>query len=187
MGNLNFQDEQDESQQKNQPDPEPQKVAKNMDAYIDDPTSNSKVLWVAIIVVLIAGVGGALYMLNRAGYLKFLSKHKTAVTTMTAPAPSAPSPMAAAKPMQPAKSSASQQGSFALQVSAFRTQNQADRYISTLKKKGIEAWVLTGEGTTGHKWYRVCTGNFDTKLRAIAAVENMKKKVGTDVWVVPAQ
>ncbi len=187
MGNLNFQDEQDESQQKNQPDPEPQKSVRDQDAYIDDPTSNSRVLWIAIIVVLIAGIGGALYMLNRAGYLKFQTKHKPAVTTMTAPAPSAPSRMAEAKPAQPAKSPAGQQGSFALQVSAFRTQSQADMYISALKKKGIDAWVLTGEGAAGHKWYRVCTGNFDTKLRAIAAVENMKKEVGTDVWVVPAQ
>ncbi len=187
MGNLNFQDEPDESQQKNQPDSGPQKSVRELDAYIDDPTSNSRVLWIAIIVVLVAGLGGALYMLNRAGYLKFLTKHKPAVTTMTAPAPSAPSRMAAAMPAQPAKSPATQQGSYALQVSAFKTQNQADRYVSVLKKEGIDARILTGEGTAGHKWYRVCTGNFDTKLRAIAAVENMKKKVGTDVWVVPAQ
>ncbi len=188
MGNLNFQDPDSENPQQNEPDPSPRKSGREDDAYIDDPTSNSKLLWIAIIVIVVAGIGGALYMLNRSGHLNFLKKSRTAVTTtMTTPAPSAPAPVEKTTPAKAAKTVAKQPGSFALQVSAFKTKAQADRYVAALKKKGIDAWVVTGEGAPETKWYRVCTGSFDTKLRAIAAVQNMKKKVGTDVWVVPAQ
>jgi cell division protein FtsN len=188
MGNLNFQDEQNENPQQNQPDPAAHKATKEEDAYIDDPTSNSRILWIAIIVVAIAGIGGALYMLNNAGYLKFLSKHKTAVTTIaTSPAPSEMTAVSKPTSTQPAKAMAKQSGTFALQLSAFRTQGQADRCVATLKKKGVDAWVASTETATDKKWYRVCTGSYETKLKAIAAVETMKKKVGTDVWVVPAQ
>ncbi len=189
MGNLNFQDEPNENPQQNQPDPGSHKSSRDDDAYIDDPTSNSRLLWIVIIVILVAGIGGGLYMLNRAGYLKFPIKHKVAVTKLTAPPPSAPAPVAKTQPAKPAVSVsvAKQTGAFALQVSAFKIRGQADRYVAALKKKGIDARIFTSEGSNGSQWYRVCAGSFDTKLRAIAAVENMKKKVGTDVWVVPAQ
>ncbi|MCL5021576.1 MAG: SPOR domain-containing protein [Bacteroidetes bacterium] len=189
MGNLNFQDDQDENPQENQPDPSEQKETKIEEGFIDDPTrGSSKLLWAVIIVVVIAGIGGALYMMNRAGYLKFPIKKRPAITTTTAPAPSAVSPAPKERVTSTAtKPPVGQQGSFALQVSAFRTRQQADRFVASLRKKGIEAGVFVSEGARGGKWFRVCTGSFDTKLKAIAAVENMKKKVGTDVWVVPAQ
>lgn len=196
MGNLNFQDDQDQDPQQNQPEPSGQKEPQIEDGYIDDPTrGSSKLLWTVVIVVLIAGIGGALYMMNRAGYLKFPLKKKTAITTTTAPRPPAATPAPEKRVTPPekrvtptaAKPVAGQQGSFALQVSAFKTRQQADRFVGSLRKKGIEASVLVSEGPRGGKWFRVCTGSFDTKLKAIAAIENMKKQVGTDVWVVPAQ
>ncbi len=229
MGNLNFQDDPDENREKDQnpnqnqnqdsnqgpdqdanqdqnlnfdqPDLPEQDEPRIDEGFIDDPTAgSSKVLWIAIIVVVLAGIGGALYMLNRSGYLKLPlpGKKKPAVTTTTTrttpPPPVASAP--AAKHQKPApvakkpvaqRPAAKQTGNFSLQVSAFKTRAQADRYISSLRKKGVEGRVIVGQGAKGEKWYRVVSGNYGTRLKAIAEVHSMKKKVGTDVWVVPAQ
>lgn len=195
MGNLNFQEGENENPEQdpnqNQGPNQPEENEGNLradDGYIDDPTSgSSKFLWIAIVVVLIAGIGGALYMLNRAGYLKFLNKKKPAITTITTPAPAAPAPTAVPrKTTSSVKPMARPQGSFALQVAAFRNRQQADRFVSSLRKKGVDSYVAESVAG-GERWYRVCSGSFDTKLKAIAAIHTMKQKVGTDVWVVPAQ
>ncbi len=195
MGNLNFQEGQNENPEQdpnqNQGPNQPEENERNLRAdegYIDDPTSgSSKFLWIAIVVVLIAGIGGALYMLNRAGYLKFLNKKKPVITTITTPAPAATAPATVTSMMKAAaKPTPAPQGSFALQVAAFTNRQQANRFVSSMSKKGIDSYVAESLAG-GKRWYRVCTGSFDTKLKAIAAIHNMKQKVGTDVWVVPAQ
>lgn len=201
MGNLNFQDdpnenpEKDQNQDQNQNQDQSQEQPDLSDlndpradeGFIDDPTSgSSKLLWIAIIVVVVAGIGGALYLFHRSGYLKFPGKKQSPVTTMTAPAPVAKAPVEAKRATPVAKPTPKGSGNFALQVSAFRTRRQAGRYVSMLNKQGIQARIVeTDIGTA--KWFRVCTGSFNTKLKAIAAIQGMKKKVGTDVWVVPAQ
>ncbi|MCL5020757.1 MAG: SPOR domain-containing protein [Bacteroidetes bacterium] len=191
MGNLNFQDDPNENPEQNQPDPSEHREPGNEEAFIEDPTvGSSKFLWIAIIVVLIAGGGGAVYMLNRAGYLKFPGKKSQPVTTMTTPTPASSetaAPTASNAGVSPARSGIAGQGAYSLQISAFRTRQQANRYVASLQKKGIDARVMVSEGPKGGSWYRVCTGSFDTKLKAIAAIQNMKKRVGTDVWVVPAE
>ncbi len=185
MGNLNFQADQNEKLQQHEPDSSAQDSPKVDDEFADDATDNSKFLWIAIVVVVIAGVGVVLYLLNRGGYLNG-SKSKAPVTAITETAPSAPTPVTESKVTPPTAAPETQQ-TFALQVSAFRTQREAERFVSQLKKKGIEAKIAVGRGSDERKWFRVYTGSFDTRLKAIAAIENMKKKVGTDVWVVPAQ
>lgn len=224
MGNLNFQDDQDENQEKNQnanqnedqnqdehqdafhdltgPDPfGPNEPRVDDDEYIEDPTAgSSKILWIAIIVVLIAGIGGALFMLHRSGYLKFPGKKRPVVTTttrVTTPPPSAP--VQSAKPAKqqrptpapvrhPARrTTVARGGSFALQVSAFRTRAKADEFIASLRRKGVEGRVIVSSGAGGGRWFRVITGSYGTRLKAIAQVHSMKKRVGTDVWVVPAR
>ncbi len=192
MGNLNFQDEQsDKPQQK----PQNQSAQENPDEpkveniFVDEPNKGSTFLWVAIVVILIAGIGGGFYLLNRYGYLK-LGQRKPAETTMSATAPVNTPAAEASKvtpPASPSKEFSKSSGKFAIQVSAFRTQHAADRYAGKLKKKGLDAYVLAGEVPKEGKWFKVCVGSYDTKLRAIAATEEMKRKVGTDVWVVPAQ
>ena len=184
---MNFQDQPagEKPQQK------PQQPAPNFDdpqvddIFIDSPSSGTKFLWIALVVVLVAGLGGGLYLLNKHGYLKFFHKKPT-ITVMTQSAPVAPPPVA--KTVTPAPlSKAPETGSFAIQVSAFKTKPMADNYVSKLKKKGIDAFVFAGTVPNEGTWFKVCVGSFDTKLRAIAATEEMKKKVGTDVWVVPVQ
>ncbi len=187
MGNLNFQDGSNENPQGNQPEPSSENDSKLDDVLIDDPMSNSKTVWIAVVVVLIAVIGGALYMLNRAGYLKFSGKQKSAITTLASPPPSAQPVAESPKATEPAKATNIAADKFALQVSAFRSKTEADKFVAKLGKKGISARVVHSTSGADRKWYRVYSGSFDTKLKAIAAIEDMKKKVGTDVWVVPAQ
>ena len=195
MGSLNFQDEQDQNPQSNQSiDSASSEEPKVQDIFVDAPTSGSKFLWVAIIVVIIAGAGGGLYLLNQYGYLKF-NESKPAQPSAVSQNAAATQPSAAVSPSEsvskteappPAPSTKAPQ-KFALQVSAFRTKPLADEYAAKLKMRGIEASVFAGAVPHEGKWFKVCVGSFDTKLRAIAAIEGMKERVGTDVWVVSAQ
>lgn len=194
MGSLNFQDEQDQKPQSKQPSTsENLEVPKVEDIFVDAPTSGSKFLWIAIIVIVIAGAGGGLYLLNQYGYLKF-GENKPAQysgvsqgeTNQPAPA-AAPAESPSKVEVTPPAPSAKVPQKFALQVSAFRTKPVADEYAAKLKKKGIDANVFAGVVPHEGKWFKVYVGSFDTKLRAIAAIEEMKKKVRTDVWVVSAE
>ncbi len=156
------------------------------DIFIDSPSSGAKFLWIALVVVVLAGVGGGLYLLNKYGYLSFLHKKPAAVTVVNTPIPAptkTPTPAATSTPTTVKATP----GSFAIQLSAFKTRPMADKYVSKLKQKGIDAYVFAGDVPNEGTWFKVCVGTYDTKLRAIAATEEMKKKVGTDVWVVPVQ
>ena len=181
MGNLNFQDEETP---KTQPSGQStQRIhatddPKLDDIFVDEPTTGTKFLWAAIIVIVIAGVAGGLYLLNKAGYLDFGNKQQTsAVSNQSTPPPGNAPP--ANVPVQPT-------GKFTLQIAAFKTKPLADDFVARMKKRGIDAYVASGNKAETEKWFRVYTGAFDNKLLAIAATEEMKKKVGTDVWVVPA-
>lgn len=186
---MNFQDQPaGEKPQKKPPAPnfnDPQ--VDNI--FIDSPGSGMKVLWIALVVIVIAGAGGGLYLLNKHGYLKFLHK-KPAVTLVTATAPpvaakttpTPPPPVVAA----PAKTKPSA-GSFAIQVSAFKSKPLADKYATDLKQQGIDAFVFAGEVPNNGTWFKVCVGPYETRHGAIAAVGEMKKKVTTDAWVVQVQ
>ncbi len=188
MGNLNFQDEKSEQGQQAKPsesNPEEERVE---DIFVDEPTSGTKILWVAIAVVVIAGIAGAFYFLNSRGYLKFGKKATVTEATQSAPAAmQAADTSEAAEGGSGAAGGSATTGKYSLQVSAFRTRAQADRYIAQLSKKGIEAYAVVGSDRNGRQWFRVCVGSFPNRIQAIAAIEGMKKRVGTDVWVVPAQ
>ena len=192
MGNLNFQDEQNKKPQQKEPNPPIQENSdepKVEDIFVDEPNKGSKLLWVAVVVIVIAGIGGGFYLLNQYGYLK-LGQNKPATATVSTTVPVNSTVAEANKvtpPASTAKESSKWSGKFAIQVSAFRTKHAADRYVVKLKKNGLDAYVLAGEVPSEGKWFKVCVGSYDTKLRALAATEEMKKKVGTDVWVVPAQ
>jgi len=154
------------------------------DIFIDSPSAGAKILWIVLVVVVLAGIGGGVYLLNKYGYLNFLRK-KPAVAVVTTPAPAAPSNAPAATAVS--ASPKATPGSFAIQVSAFKVKPKADKYAMQLKQKGIDAYVFAGDVPNEGTWFKVCVGSYDTKLRAIAATKEMKKKVGTDVWVVPVQ
>lgn len=184
MGNLNFQDEENaKSQQPNQSasnSDDPRDDPKLEDIFVDENTSGVKFLWAAVIVIVIAGLAGGVYLLNKHGYLHFSQKqHASETVNESAPPPPAPS----------SRESASIQsaGKFTLQIAAFKEKRLADDFAARMKKKGIDTYVSSENEPSNEKWFKVCTGSFDTKLLAIAATQGMKKKVGTDVWVVPTQ
>lgn len=188
MGNLNFQDEKPDEEKPTSPSENEQEEETAHDIFVDEPTSGTKILWIAIAVVVIAGIGGAFYFLSRHGYLDF--GKKAAVTEVaqhsasTAAAADTGAQMtAAAKPQQTAATTRK----YSLQVAAFRTRAQADRFVTRLKGKGIDAYSFAGKVRNDGQWFKVCVGTYPNRIQAIAAVESMKKKVGTDVWVVPAQ
>jgi septal ring-binding cell division protein DamX len=182
MGNLNFQDEHEVKPQQTTP-PAPHSDDHKIEDIFGDESSSFKYLWLVIVIVIMAGIGGGLYLLNKYGYLNLGHKSQSTSVTSETTSTSAPANLTQA----PIKSSPVSTGKFALQLSAFRTKELADNYVLKLKRKGIDAYVFSSEAGSGKRWFKVLVGSFDTKLRAIAAIENMKKKVGTDVWVVPAQ
>ena len=49
---------------------------KSEDIIVDEATAGTKFLWIALVVIVIAGIGGGLYLLNKYGYLNFSSKHQ---------------------------------------------------------------------------------------------------------------
>lgn len=187
MSPLNFQDEHTEVPKQERPaqvGPRPvEKIdSRPSDLFDDDSGLSSKFLWVAVVVVLVAAIGGGLYLLNRGGYLK-IGGHKTP-TTAVSPAPTESSVQPSATS---ATTSSSVKGSYALQVAAFRERTLADKFVQQLGKKDIDSHVVAGSVAGRGTWFKVYTGSFDTRIKAIAAIEGMKKKVGTDVWVVPAE
>ena len=178
MGNLNFQDEENPKPQLPTHSGRASDEPRVDDIFVDAPTTGTKFLWAAIIVIVIAGVAGGLYFLNKYGYLDFGNKQQTTTVNESAPVSNKKSLTNAS--VRPS-------GKFTLQIAAFRTRPIADDFIARLKRKGIDARVSYENGPNNEKWYKVYTGSFDTKLLAIAATEEMKKKVGTDVWVVQGQ
>jgi hypothetical protein len=181
---MNFQDQPSGEKPQKQPAPNFNDPRVD-DIFVDSPSSGTKFLWIALVVVVLAGIGGGLYLLNKYGYLNFL-RRKPAVSVVRerAPAPAVSNP-ATSSPA--ATSSKATPGTFAIQVSAFKAKSLADKYATKLKRSGIDAFVFAEEVPNEGTWYKVCVGSYDTKLRAIAATEEMKRKVGTDAWVIPVQ
>lgn len=185
MATMNFQDEDDPKSQQPDSSSRDKNEPQMEDIFAHESAVGSKFLWVAIVVIVIAVIGGGLYFLNKHGYLNFASKHHTPPVVVMQSAPVPPPTSSVPPPGNvPTKLSS---GKYALQVSAFKTKLSADNYAAKLKGKGIDAYVFQGNSGNDGKWFKVCVGSFDAKIRAIAAIENVKEKVGTDVWVVPAQ
>ena len=185
MGNLNFQDDPNQKPPQKQPDPVPHHLEDSQvdDIFVDGQGAGSKILLIAVAVIVIAGIGGGLYLLNKKGYLKFGHKAPVVAVQPAAAPPAAPvnrQPVANAQP-------AREPGKFSVQVSAFKTESQANRAVQNLKQKGLDAYMFASDVPNEGKWFKVCVGTYDTKLKALAETARMKEKVGTDVWVVAVQ
>ncbi len=187
MGNLNFQDEDSDQEHQTSPSQNRKNEEKVEDIFVDEPTTGTKILWIALAVVVIAALAGIFYMLNSHGYLKFGKKAAVTQTTQSVPSAPATRDTTESSPMVSGSQGAATGGGYSLQVSAFRTRAQADRYVAQLKRQGIDGYIILGEGNEGGRWYRVCVGSYPNRIQAIAAIEGMRKRVRTDVWVVPAQ
>jgi DedD protein len=72
-------------------------------------------------------------------------------------------------------------GGWQLQVSSFRTQGEADAFVSQLRARGHKAHVQRAEIPGRGTWYRVKIGPFTTQLEAAkyrAAFEAKEKMPG---------
>ncbi len=187
MPPLNFQDEHTEVPKQEPPVPEEPAVVEHRVEKVDDLFEgesflSSRYLWIAIAVVVVAAIGGGLYLLNKNGLLR-IGGHKTPVTSIS----STPANVSAQAPPPSNAKPAPTTGEFALQVAAFRQRVLAEKFVRMLGEKGLVSHVVPERVAGRGEWYKVYTGSFDTRIKAIAAIEGMKKKVGTDVWVVPAE
>jgi len=186
---MNFQDQPSEEKSQQKQSPTKFDDPKVDDIFLDSQSGGAKILWIILGVVLLAGLAGGLYLLNKYGYMNFLHRKPKVTVVAQAPSPTIPNTAKSSKLRTPVSSAPTNVGSdrFALQVSAFKNKPMADQYVAKLKSKGIDAYILAGEVPNEGTWFKVCVGSYDSKLRAIAATSDLKQKVGTDVWVVPAQ
>jgi cell division septation protein DedD len=190
MGNLNFQDEENSevgSQGRDSSD------AGGGQIPTKAPPDNSKLLWFALLVVLIAIIAGGVYFLNKKGLLNPAKKSSTAGSVVEAPAPQQSSPPFSSgasriesTEVQKREKSVSTVQRFAVQISSFKSESVAKKYLGEIKSKGIKGYVVRSKlGKT--TWYRVWVGPFENEAKAILASSELRKKVGTNVWVIPAE
>lgn len=108
---------------------------------------------------LIAGLGviAALFLINTVGYL----------TPSPVPEPQPVEPPAAMRPPPPMP--------YTLQVAAYLKPEHAERYLESLRKQAIEAYVIKAHGNE-KIWYQVRIAHFPDKATARAYGSGLKEK-----------
>ncbi|MBD3220815.1 hypothetical protein GF314_06195 [bacterium] len=71
-----------------------------------------------------------------------------------------------------------ERGPWALQLGAYGTEENADRFIRTLADRGIEAHARTANTSSGEIIYRVWVGWFDSRDQAEAYARQEKPRLG---------
>lgn len=79
----------------------------------------------------------------------------------------------------------SENGNFAIQVEAWRSESTAQQHAEEWVEKGYDqAYVVTyGNEDTGNIWYRVRIGQFDTREMAERLQERLQEEHDADSWV----
>ena len=72
---------------------------------------------------------------------------------------------------------------FALQLSAFQDQGEAEAFLATVKKAGYAAYVVSAEVEGKGTFYRVRLGNYVTYDEAVAAKAEFERKVPKIAYV----
>jgi DedD protein len=91
---------------------------------------------------------------------------------------------AQASPSQP-MAPAGHEGAYQLQVSSFRTQQEADGFASQLRERGHKAYVVEAKVPGRGTWYRVRVGPFGTQAAASAYRSTFEAKEHVVPFVVP--
>ena len=89
-----------------------------------------------------------------------------------------PQPLVAAPPPEPAKIEAPAPAASTgvnFQVSALKKQNDAEKMVADLKKKGFRAFILTPAPNDRAPFYRVQVGPFPDPVEAEAAKQKLEK------------
>ncbi|RKI01779.1 SPOR domain-containing protein [Corallococcus sp. AB038B] len=91
---------------------------------------------------------------------------------------------AQALPAEPPRpSEAVKGGAFTLQLSAFQSRQDADRFAARLRDKGYAPYILTAEVPGKGTWYRVRMGSFASKEAAGRYLTDFKRETQLDAYV----
>jgi len=104
------------------------------------------------------------------------------VPTRTAPQASAGLKEAIARATQ-RPTEAAPGGAFTLQLSAFQTREEADRFAGRLRDRGYAPYIVTAEVPNKGTWYRVRMGSFPTKDAATRYLADFKRETQLDAFV----
>jgi cell division septation protein DedD len=76
-------------------------------------------------------------------------------------------------------------GNYQLQVSSFKTHEEADKFAQELRVRGHKAYVITANVPSRGTWYRVRVGPFPTQAAASAYRSSFEAKEHVVPFVVP--
>jgi cell division septation protein DedD len=79
-----------------------------------------------------------------------------------------------------------EEGTFAIQLSAWRSMEKAEEIANEWKEKGFQSSfvVESGREESGDIWYRVRIGNFADREMAERAKSVLAREHGTESWVI---
>ncbi|WP_224246173.1 SPOR domain-containing protein [Hyalangium gracile] len=74
-------------------------------------------------------------------------------------------------------------GAFTLQLSAFQTREEADRFAARLRDRGYAPYIVAAEVPNKGTWYRVRMGSFPTKDAATRYLTDFKRETQLNAFV----
>lgn len=86
-------------------------------------------------------------------------------------------------PEPPRPAEAVKGGAFTLQLSAFQTRPDADRFAARLRDRGYAPYILAAEVPGKGTWYRVRMGSFASKEAAGRYLADFKRETQLDAYV----
>lgn len=77
-------------------------------------------------------------------------------------------------------------GAFTLQLSAFQTREEADRFVARLRDRGYAPYIVAAEVAGKGTWYRVRMGSFPSRDAASRYLADFKRETQLDAFVAGA-
>ena len=74
-------------------------------------------------------------------------------------------------------------GAFTLQLSAFQTREEADRFAGRLRDRGYAPYIVAAEVANKGTWYRVRMGSFPSRDAAARYLSDFKRETQLDAFV----
>jgi cell division septation protein DedD len=74
-------------------------------------------------------------------------------------------------------------GAFTLQLSAFQTREEADRFAGRLRDRGYAPYIVAAEVSGKGTWYRVRMGSFPTREAATRYLADFKRETQLNAFV----
>lgn len=78
-------------------------------------------------------------------------------------------------------------GAFTLQLSAFQSKADADRFVSKLREAKYAPYIVTAEVPKKGTWYRVRMGSFETKEAAGRYLADFKREMKLEAFVAGSE